>query len=174
MIRQQPPLRGPFPATAPQIWHDVRGEEHKETTGTLDTIYRCNLEPPSFRFYASTFPGSLMFCTKCLACRAADEECWVSSSQSSQQVSRPGDFCARCRVVARPRRLQSLKAAMRTPNAVTSSSSPVPVPEGSAASSSRSWGLRVGGLGDESGTWCGIACLRGKGFSFDPVGLDPV
>lgn len=39
---------------------------------------------------------------RCLACQDNNEECWVYSQDGAQQVSRPGDTCARCRVTARP------------------------------------------------------------------------
>lgn len=38
---------------------------------------------------------------RCAACQSHDEECWVYSKKGSQQVSRPGDACARCGLVAR-------------------------------------------------------------------------
>jgi len=38
---------------------------------------------------------------RCTACQQADEECWYYSAKGSQQVSRPGDACARCRWAAR-------------------------------------------------------------------------
>jgi hypothetical protein len=38
---------------------------------------------------------------RCTACQRLDEECWVYSRKGSQQVSRPGDTCARCRLSAR-------------------------------------------------------------------------
>lgn len=38
---------------------------------------------------------------RCSACRANGQECWVYSKKGVQQVSRPGDTCARCRVAAR-------------------------------------------------------------------------
>jgi hypothetical protein len=40
---------------------------------------------------------------RCAACQQRDEECWVYSLKGAQQVSRPGDTCARCRLAARPR-----------------------------------------------------------------------
>ncbi len=38
---------------------------------------------------------------QCTACQASGNECWVYSKKGAQQVSRPGDTCARCRVAAR-------------------------------------------------------------------------
>lgn len=38
---------------------------------------------------------------RCTACQSHNEECWVYSEKGSQQVSRPGDACTRCRLVAR-------------------------------------------------------------------------
>ena len=38
---------------------------------------------------------------RCSACRANGQECWVYSPKGAQQVRRPGDTCARCRVAAR-------------------------------------------------------------------------
>lgn len=38
---------------------------------------------------------------RCIACQTNDEECWIYSARGSQQVSRPGDACARCRHTAR-------------------------------------------------------------------------
>lgn len=40
--------------------------------------------------------------SRCSACRQGGEECWVYSTKGRQQVRRPGDTCARCRVKPRP------------------------------------------------------------------------
>lgn len=37
---------------------------------------------------------------RCSTCRARDQEYWVYSKKGAQQVSRPGDTCARCCVTA--------------------------------------------------------------------------
>jgi hypothetical protein len=34
----------------------------------------------------------------CEACRAKGEECWVCSKEGAQQISKPGDACARCQL----------------------------------------------------------------------------
>lgn len=39
---------------------------------------------------------------RCSACQANSQECWIYSQRGAQQISRPGDTCARCRVAARP------------------------------------------------------------------------
>ena len=38
---------------------------------------------------------------RCNACKSNRQECWRYSQLGAQQVSRPGDACARCRYVAR-------------------------------------------------------------------------
>ena len=39
---------------------------------------------------------------RCSACQSHGQECWIYSVKGRQQVKRPGDSCARCRVAARP------------------------------------------------------------------------
>lgn len=38
---------------------------------------------------------------RCTACQFNKQECWVYSTEGAQQISRPGDSCARCRLSAR-------------------------------------------------------------------------
>ncbi len=52
---------------------------------------------------------------RCTACQEADQECWVYSKMGSQQVSRPGDSCARCRVAARPGGCSHSKRKRKSP-----------------------------------------------------------
>lgn len=37
---------------------------------------------------------------RCARCKTNNQECWVYSKEGAAQVSRPGDACTRCRVIA--------------------------------------------------------------------------
>ncbi|KAL3424704.1 hypothetical protein PVAG01_03985 [Phlyctema vagabunda] len=39
---------------------------------------------------------------RCAACQRLNQECWRYSDKGAQQISRPGDACARCRLASRP------------------------------------------------------------------------
>ena len=82
---------------------------------------------------------------RCTACQALGKECWVYSKKGTQQVSRPGDTCARYQVAARSGGCSLLKRKRKDPKdpsppppglrslaAYKPSSSPPPGPSGSS------------------------------------------
>ena len=55
---------------------------------------------------------------RCLACEEGGWECWAYSRVGAQQVHKPGDTCARCRVRARPGGCSISKRAKPKPRRV--------------------------------------------------------
>jgi hypothetical protein len=81
---------------------------------------------------------------RCSACASRDEECWKYSAKGAQQVSRPGDSCARCRVTARTGGC-SLSTRKRRRDEPDPPSRPPPgvLPKGGPPNGGSGWGVLV-------------------------------